>query len=207
MSLPSTLIRPDPPVSATPPDFPGSLVIQKVFALRPDTGCRRDLPCFTAVLLPCVPPPLRREEDWVQYPILPQSQGLPREINGSSPPFPATGFLCRCSVSTLQCSLDAAARMVARSPVPVRPEAQAPAAESFYIRAFPYDGHPPYESDITTRRRRADAATGLSPVGVPPLQAARFPSPSTPRRSTALRSFSPSIARAASGAGRVRTST
>ena len=42
----SPLLRPDPPVSPAPPDFPSSLVIQAVFARRSGLGCRRDLPCF-----------------------------------------------------------------------------------------------------------------------------------------------------------------
>jgi hypothetical protein len=62
LSLPSVLIRPDPPISTTPADFPGSLVILRVFARRPGLGCPRDLPCFVTSLLPYVPPPLRREE-------------------------------------------------------------------------------------------------------------------------------------------------
>jgi hypothetical protein len=58
----SPLIRPDPPVSSAPPDFPSSLVIQAAFARRSGLGCRRDLPCFGSALLPHVPSPLRREE-------------------------------------------------------------------------------------------------------------------------------------------------
>ncbi len=123
LSLPSTLLRPDPPVSATPPDFPGSLVIQKVFALRPDMGCRRDLPCFTAVLLPCVPPPLRREEDWVHTRFFPSPKDFPEKSTGRLLHLLQLASCAGVVLSTLQCSLDAAARMVARSPVPVRPEA------------------------------------------------------------------------------------
>src|SRR5215813_9780666 len=62
LSRSSSLLRPDPPVSPTPAAFPGSLVIQRVFARRPGLGCPRDLPCFGSSLLLCVPPPLRREE-------------------------------------------------------------------------------------------------------------------------------------------------
>ena len=62
LSLPSSLVRPDPPVSVTPADFPASLVIPRVYARRPGLGCPRDLPCFVTTLLPSVPPPLPREE-------------------------------------------------------------------------------------------------------------------------------------------------
>jgi hypothetical protein len=63
LSHSSSLLRPDPPVSPTPAAFPGSLVIPRVFARHPGLGCQRDLPCFGFVLLPCVPSPLRREEE------------------------------------------------------------------------------------------------------------------------------------------------
>jgi len=63
LSFPSSLLRPDPPVSTAPTDFPGTLVIRQVCARRPGLGCPRDLPCFGSALLPCVPSPLRREEE------------------------------------------------------------------------------------------------------------------------------------------------
>src|SRR4029453_4279954 len=63
LSLPSSLLRPDPPVSTTPTDFPGALVIPQVCARRPVLGCLRDFPCFESTLLPCVLSPLRREEE------------------------------------------------------------------------------------------------------------------------------------------------
>jgi len=62
LSLPSSLLRLDPPVSLTPAAFPGPLVIPQVCARRPGLGCQRDLPCFGSVFLLCVPSPLRREE-------------------------------------------------------------------------------------------------------------------------------------------------
>src|SRR5262245_10720437 len=63
LSFPSSLLRPDPPVSTAPTDVPGTLVIRQVCARRPGLGCPRDLPCFGSTLLPCVPSPLRREEE------------------------------------------------------------------------------------------------------------------------------------------------
>jgi len=87
---------------------------------------------------------------------------------------PDTGFR-QVALPTLQRSLYATALMVARPPVPARPEDSSPAAEDFYFRAFPGKGHPSPESGITTRHLRADAMTGLSPAGVLLLQAASCP--------------------------------
>lgn len=95
---------------------------------------------------------------------------LPKNSVGRLLQHPDTGF-CQDGVTTLQRSRYVTARMVARPPVPVRPEDFSPAAEDFYARAFPGKGHPSLESGITTRHHRADTVAGLSPAGVVPLQA------------------------------------
>src|SRR5688572_10093613 len=64
LSPSSLLIRPNPPVSTTPADFPVWLVIRQVFARRSGLGCPRDLPHFGSTLHPYVPSSLRREEKW-----------------------------------------------------------------------------------------------------------------------------------------------
>jgi hypothetical protein len=121
LSLPLSLLRPDPPVSTTPTDFPGALVIPRVCARRLGLGCRRDLPCFGSTLLPSVPSPLRREEER-RYPRhFTAPKGFPQQNSASAPlshPTPASvGDL----LTTLQCSLYATARKVACPPGLVRP--------------------------------------------------------------------------------------
>jgi hypothetical protein len=103
LSLPSSLLRPDPPVSTPPTDFPGTLVIPRVCARRPGLGCRRDLPCFETTLLPSVPSPLRREEEQRHPSTIPAPRGFPQQNNASAPPatqhqLPLGICLRRCSV-------------------------------------------------------------------------------------------------------------
>lgn len=98
---------------------------------------------------------------------------FPKNSVGRLLQHPDTGF-CQDGVTTLQRSRYVTARMVARPPVPVRPEDFSPVAEDFYARAFPGKGHPSPESGITTRHHRADTVAGLSPAGVLPLQAAKI---------------------------------
>lgn len=99
LSLSSSLLRPDPPVSPAPPDFPSSLVIQEAFARRPGLGCCRDLPCFGSVLRPRVPSPLRREEKQVHIPaatLLPWPSSLLNGVGSSTIPASASaGFSSR----------------------------------------------------------------------------------------------------------------
>jgi hypothetical protein len=178
LSLSSSLLRPDPPVSTTPADFPGSLVIRRGFARRPDLGCPRDLPCFASVLPPYVPPSIRRQESWVR-------------LSGSSPApvaFPSltVSQLLQLSrhrfqpgrvMTTLQGSLQAAARRVASLPGSIRPDAVASAAEDVYTRACSTSDHSLAESGMTTQHHRMDTVAGLTPAGALPLQAARKTSP------------------------------
>ena len=173
LSLPSMLLRPDPPVLTAPADFPETLVILPVCARRPDLGCLRDLPCFTATLLPYVLRSIRRQERWV-----PISSTSPPP--GAFPSFPV-GRLLHSSqqrwrlgvVTTLQDSLYATARMVARLPGSFRPDAAASAAEDLYARACPRGDHSPPESGMTTPPYWMQTVTGLTPAGALPLQAAR----------------------------------
>jgi hypothetical protein len=77
-------------------------------------------PALRPVFLPGVPSPLRREEDWVHVPGLtfPNPAAFPMERLGRLLHRPDTGF-GRENMTTLQCSLYAAARVVACPPVPV----------------------------------------------------------------------------------------
>ena len=77
-------------------------------------------PALRPVFLPCVPSPLRREENWVHVPgpTFPNPAAFPMERLGRLLYCPDTGF-GRENMTTLQCSLYAAARMVACPPVPV----------------------------------------------------------------------------------------
>ena len=155
------------PLHGSPP------LIGSVFAMRSRLGCHQEVPCFGSAILPYVPSPIRREEDsGVLSQIFPDSHRPSPELDrvGSSSCLD-TGF-CRGGVTTLQSSLHATARMVARPPVSVRPGDSSPAAEDFYARAFPKKGHPFLESGITTRHPWEDTVTGLAPAGSLPFQAA-----------------------------------
>jgi hypothetical protein len=121
LSLPSSLRRPDPPVSTTPTDFPGALVIPQVYARRPGLGCLRDLPGFESTLLPCVPSPLRREEERGYPSCHPASRGFPQPNSASAPPSHPTPAAVGDWLTTLQRSLDVTARKVAGPPGLVRP--------------------------------------------------------------------------------------
>ena len=121
LSLPSSLLRPDPPVSTTPTDFPGALVIPQVCARRPGLGCLRDLPCFESTLLPCVPSPLRREEERGYPSCLPAPKGFPQQNSASAPPSHPTPASVGDVLTTLQRSLHVTARKVASPPGLVRP--------------------------------------------------------------------------------------
>ena len=85
LSLLSSLLRPDPPVSTTPTDFPGALVLRWVCARRPGLGCPRDLPCFGSVPLPDMPSPLRREEEQRSPRHLTALRGFPQHNSASAP--------------------------------------------------------------------------------------------------------------------------
>lgn len=86
MSLPSSLLRPDPPVSTPPPDFPRTLVIQEAV---PD-----DLVWAAAETFPALGQPSfyachhlyagRRNRSI--SPMSPCSHGLPHCLNESAPP-------------------------------------------------------------------------------------------------------------------------
>ncbi len=172
LSLPSSLLRPDPPVSTAPTDFPGTLVIRQVCARRPGLGCPRDLPCFGSTLLPCVPSPLRREEerrDPSDFPLpvafrnktVRQLLSLPRHQ------FPSGICLRRCSVHVM-----------------VRPARLLALLDWSDLEQFSgrrgrvhpsllKAGHPDPESGMTTPPFWGRTMTGLAPAGALPLQAAR----------------------------------
>ena len=173
MSLPSSLLRPDPPVSPTPTDFPGALVLPQVCARRPGLGCRRALPCCATTLLPCVPSPLRREEAQRHPRDIPAPRGLPQQNNASAPPatqhqLPLGMCLRRGSVRLMLrpaewlalldwSDLEFSSGRRGRLP-PSLPEV----------------GHPHPESGMTTPPFWGRTMTGLAPAGALPLQAARF---------------------------------
>ena len=172
MSLPSLLLRPDPPVSTTPPDFPGALVIRWVCARRPGLDCPRDLPCFGSVLLPYVPSPLRREEER-RYPRhLTAPRGFPQQNSASAPLAHLTQLqsgicLRRCSVHFML----RPARLFALlgwSDLEIISGRRGRVHPSL-LKA----GHPNPESGMTTPPFWGRTMTGLAPAGALPLQAAR----------------------------------
>jgi hypothetical protein len=172
----SPLLRPDPPVSPAPPDFPSSLVIQAAFARRSGLGCRRDLPCFGSVLLPHVPSPLRREESQGPIPaghpvsIAFLNKAMSRLLQHSQHRLPSGPI-----VSARKSGVRAAtARVVARPPVPIRPEDRSPAAEDFYPELSREKVTLPTSRGLLHGTHGVDTVAGLSPAGTLPLQAARF---------------------------------
>ena len=173
LSLLSSLLRPDPPVSTTPTDFPGTLVIRWVCARRPGLGCPRDLPCFGSVLLPYVPSPLRREEERRSPSPLTAPRGFPQQNSASAPlahltQLPSGMCLRRCSVHFML----RPARLLALlgwSDLEIISGRRGRVHPSL-LKA----GHPHPESGMTTPPFWGRTMTGLAPAGALPLQAARY---------------------------------
>jgi len=151
VSLSSPLLRPDPPISAAPPDFPSTLVIQEAVARRPGLGRRRDLPCFGSALLPRVPSPLRREEKQVHIPMSPCSHRLPQPSIESAPPMSPTSASVGAHLATLV-TVFACYGPRGCSPSWTDPTwSLRPGRRGLSTRAFPRRGRPPRESGIATR--------------------------------------------------------
>ena len=183
LSLSSSLLRPDPPVSTTPADFP---LTGYTAGLCPTTWS--GLPPRPSLLSVSTPSPRAAiptpAEGWGSIcPVFPQPQWPSPLLNWvGSCIYPDTDFR-RGILTTLQCSLYAVARRVASPPGSVRPNADALAAEDIYTRACPRGDRSPPESGMTTQHPRTDTVAGLPPAGALPLQAAlnkRFDPPLTP---------------------------
>jgi len=173
LSLPSSLLRPDPPVSPTPTDFPGALVLPQVCARRPGLGCRRALPCCATTLLPCVPSPLRREEAQRHPRDIPAPRGLPQQNNASAPPatqhqLPLGMCLRRGSVRLMLRPAEWLA-LLDWSDLGFSSGRRGRLPPS-----LPEVGHPHPESGMTTPPFWGRTMTGLAPAGALPLQAARI---------------------------------
>jgi len=101
--------------------FPALAVIPPVFARLDVPSGRRDLPCFS-VDFPSrraiTPTPRGGLSARTRLPF-PQSQGFPQGSSRSAPPFFPTSVSVGGSVTALQCSLYATARLVACPPVPI----------------------------------------------------------------------------------------
>ena len=173
LSFPSSLLRPDPPVSTAPTDFPGTLVIRQVCARRPGLGCPRDLPCFGSTLLPCVPSPLRREEERRD----PSSSPLPVAFRNKT--VRQLLYLPRHQLQSGICLRRYSVRVMVR-PARLLALLDWSDLESSSSRrgrlhpSLPEGGHPHPESGMTTPSFWGRTMTGLAPAGALPLQAARF---------------------------------
>ena len=168
-------IRPDPPVSTAPPDFPRTLVIQEAL---PDDSVWAAIETFPALgqcsFHTCRHLYAGRRSRSIS-PMSPCSRRLPHQTSESAPPQSRPRLLSG-GISTLPpvFALLRPAQLLAlldRSD----PERTSLSGRRglFSYPSFPAEGHPPRESDIATRRPGADTVTGLSPVGALPLQAAR----------------------------------
>ena len=110
-------LRPDAPVSTAPPDFPGSLVIQRVFALRPGMGCYRDLSHFHCCAFHTCRRPYAGGFTPASRCLRRSDTRLPPTIRESPPTAPVSAsYSRRGNFSTLHRSLYAAARVFARPP-------------------------------------------------------------------------------------------
>jgi len=173
LSFPSSLLRPDPPVSTAPTDFPETLVIRQVCARRPGLGCPRDLPCFGSTLLPCVPSPLRREEERRD----PSSSPLPVAFRNKT--VRQLLYLPRHQLPSGICLRRYSVRVMVR---PARllalldwSDLESSSSRRGRIHpSLPEGGHPHPESGMTTPSFWGRTMTGLAPAGALPLQAARF---------------------------------
>src|SRR5262252_3615188 len=155
-----------------PTDFPGALVIPRVCARRPGLGCHRDLPCFATTLLPCVPSPLRREEDQRHPRYIPAPRGFPQQNNASAPPatqhqLPLGICLRRCSVRFMLRPAELLA-LLDWSDLGLSSGRRGRLHPS-----LPEVGHPHPESGMTTPPFWGRTMTGLALAGALPLQAAR----------------------------------
>ena len=173
MSPPSLLLRPDPPVSTTPTDFPGSLVIPRVCARRPGLGCLRDLPCFGSTLLPSVPSPLRREEERRHPRYVSAPRGFPQQNSASAPP--ATQHQLLLGICLRRCSVRFMLRPAGLLALLDWSDLEFSSGRRGRIHpSLPEVGHPHLESGMTTPPFWGRTMTGLAPAGALPLQAARF---------------------------------
>jgi hypothetical protein len=173
LSPPSSLLRPDPPVSTTPPDFPGALVIPQVCARRPGLGCLRDLPCFESTLLPSVPSPLRREEEPRHPRYVPAPRGFPQQNSASAPL--ATQHQLPLGICLRRCSVRFMLRPAGLLALLDWSDLEFSSGRRGRIHpSLPEIGHPHPESGMTTPPFWGRTMTGLAPAGALPLQAARF---------------------------------
>jgi hypothetical protein len=169
LSLSSWLIRPDPPVSTTPADFPVWLVIRQVFARRSGLDCPRDLPRFRLTLRPYVPPSLRREEKW-RYPNSSPPPGLSATeycVSSSTIPTPVS-----VGLTLRRCNVRLMLRPAGLLALLYRSDREFPNRRGRLRPSFPEVGHPNPESGMTTQPLWGETVTGLSPAGALPLWAA-----------------------------------
>ena len=156
-----------PPISQGHWLYAGSLPDDLVWAV-PET-----FPALSQRSVPACHPPCAGRRAGCNCPVLPPLQWPSPVLQWvGSYKSPDTDFR-RGVITTLQGSLQAAARRLARLPGSIRPNAKASAAEDVYTRACSRSDHSPPESGMTTQHHRLDTVTGLTPAGTLPLQAAR----------------------------------
>ena len=151
MSRPSSLVRPDPPVSTTPPDFPRTLVIQEAL---PD-----DLVWAVADTFPALG---QHSFHTCRHlyaggrsrsisPMSPCSHGLPQFLNESAPPSSRhrlqSGLRVDASTS-VRLMLRRACLLALLDRSDLETALRPPRT---FTRAFPQKGRPPRESGIATR--------------------------------------------------------
>jgi hypothetical protein len=152
MSLPSSLRRPDPPVSTTPPDFPRALVIQEAL---PDDLVWAATETFPALgqhsVHACRHLYAGRRGRSIS-PMSPCPHRLPHQTSESAPPRSRPRLLSGGHFDASTSVRLATARAVARPPGPIRPGEPLPSGRrGLSTQASPRKGRPPRESGIATR--------------------------------------------------------
>ena len=151
MSLPSPLLRPDAPVSTTPPDFPSSLVIQEALPDDLVWAVADTFPALGQYSFHACRHLYAGRRSRSLSPMSPCSHRLPQQSSESAPPPPPTSASVGVHFSTL--SVFASLRptwllaLLDRSDL----ETGLSGRRGPSTRAFPQGGHPPRESGIATR--------------------------------------------------------
>ncbi len=172
LSLPSSPLRPDPPVSSAPADFPGSPLIPRALAgrERPKLPARPSpLWLSVSLRLPSCPTPGDRSPASTQLTSA-SASAIAQFGTRLASPIPQsalstlTGSWWVLPNDAISSPL-ATALEVARPPLSDRPRcSSASGRRSFYTRACPQQGHPRRESGMTTAPNWINAPAGPSPA-------------------------------------------
>ena len=163
-------IRPDPPVSTAPPDFPRTLVIQEALPDDLVWAASETFPALGQCSFHTCRHLYAGRRSRSISPMSPCSRRLPHQTSESAPPQSRPRLLSG-GISTLPpvFALLRPARLLALLDRSDLERHRSPAAEDFYP-SFPSGRSPSPRVGYRYTAPGADAVTGLSPVGALPLQ-------------------------------------